>query len=90
MAPMALMTAPRRPFIAEPTYSVSQIAGGSSGSAPISISRSPRPIVWVPGASMHARAIHGFTSVSPTPVMPSSVWTSTMKLSCAELVASTS
>jgi hypothetical protein len=44
-----------------------------SGSSPISISLNPRPIVCVPGASMQARPIHGLTSLSPTPVIPSSV-----------------
>ena len=39
----------------------------SSGSEPSSISLSPRPMLWVPGASMQALAIHGFRSVSPMP-----------------------
>ena len=43
----------------------------TSGSAPISISRIPSPIVWVPGASTQARAIHGLTSDSPSPSIPS-------------------
>ena len=47
-------------------------------------------LVWVPGASMQARAIHAFRSVSPTPVTPSSVSISTTMVSCAELVAPTS
>ena len=40
------------------------------------------------GASMQARAIHGLTSLSPTPVIPSSVCTNTTMSSCAEEVAS--
>ena len=33
----------------------------------------PKAIVWLPGDSMTALAIHGPTSVSPIPVMPESV-----------------
>jgi hypothetical protein len=47
-------------------------------------SRIDRPIVWVPGASMHAIAIHGFASHSPTPKTPPSVRMTTRKLSCAD------
>ena len=47
-------------------------------------------MLWVPGASMQARAIHGLTSVSPMPTRPSSVWTSTTMSSCAELAAAVS
>lgn len=36
---------------------------------------------------MHALAIHGLRSTSPTPTKPSSVWTSTTMSSWAELVA---
>ena len=86
-APIALMTAPRRPFMAEPTYIRSHSPSTSNGSAPISISVSPMPMLWLPGASMHALAIHGLTSVSPMPVTPSSVWISTMMSSWAELAA---
>ena len=46
--------------------------------------------MWVPGASMQARAIQAFRSVSPIPVRPSSVSISTTIVSCAELVAPTS
>src|SRR5438128_1982696 len=60
---------------------------GSSGSLPSSICLRPRSIVCVPGASMQARAIHAFRSVSPIPTMPSSVTTSTTIVSWAELVA---
>ena len=87
MAPMAFTTTPRRPFMADPTYRRSQIPSTSIGSDPSSISVSPWPMVWVPGAWMAARAIHGFTSVSPTPEIPSSVWISTTMSSWAELVA---
>ena len=90
IAPIALISAPRRPVIAVPTYSSCQIASGSSGSRPSSIDFSPRSIVWVPGASMQARAIHALRSVSPMPTRPSSVSISTTTVSCAELVAPTS
>ena len=53
---------PRRPFIAVPRYIRRQSSPMSNGSAPISISLMHRPIVWVPGASMQALAIHGLTS----------------------------
>src|SRR5437588_2737498 len=46
-----------------------------------------RPIVCVLGASMQALAIQGFTSVSPMPVIPSSVWTKTTMSSWADEVA---
>ncbi len=44
-------------------------------------------MLCVPGASMQARAIHGLTSVSPRPLIPSSVWISTTTSSWAELAA---
>src|SRR5690348_13119132 len=47
-------------------------------------------MVWVPGASMQARAIQALRSVSPIPTRPSSETTSTTIVSCAELVASRS
>jgi hypothetical protein len=47
-------------------------------------------MLWVLGASMQARAIQGLTSVSPIPVIPSSVWTKTTMSSCAEEVAEVS
>ena len=48
----------------------------------------PRAIVWLPGDSTAALASQGPVSVSPMPVMPSSVWTSTTTSSCDEDVAS--
>ena len=57
---------------------------------PISVWPRPRSIVCIPGASMHSRATHAFRSVSPIPVMPSSVCTSTTMSSWFELVASRS
>ena len=57
---------------------------------PITVSLRPRSIVCVPGASMHSRATQAFRSVSPIPVMPSSVCTSTTMSSWFELVASRS
>ena len=50
----------------------------------------PTPMVCVPRASMHARAIQGLTSLSPMPLTPSSVWISTTMSSCADDVAPTS
>ena len=47
-------------------------------------------MVCVPGASMQARAIHAFRSVSPMPTRPSSVSSSTTIVSWFELVASAS
>ena len=48
------------------------------------------PSCACPGASMHSRATQAFRSVSPIPVMPSSVCTSTTMSSWFELVASRS
>ena len=90
IAPIACTSAPRRPVMQVPTYSSCQIASTSAGSRPISSGRRPRSIVWVPGASMQARAIHALRSVSPIPVRPSSVSISTTIVSWAELVAPTS
>ena len=89
-APIAQIRAPRRPVIFEPLYSFCHSASGSSGFAPTSISRSPRPMMCVPPPSMQARATHGLVSVSPMPVMPSSVCISTTRLSCADEQASVS
>jgi len=45
-------------------------------------------MMWEPGASIRALAIHGFVSTSPMPVMLSSVWTRTTMVSCEESHAS--
>ena len=89
-APMAWTSAPRRPVIAVARYTRSQTATGSPGSRPIRTWPKPWSMVWVPGASMQARATHALTSLSPTPTKPSSVSISTTMSSCAELVASAS
>ena len=44
--------------------------------------------MWVPGASIMARATQGLVSVSPMPTCPSSVWIFTTRSSCAEEQAS--
>ncbi len=87
-APIAQMPSPRRPVMTEPSYIFSHSPSTSRGSAPSSISLRPRPIQWVPGASIMARATQGLVSVSPTPNSPSSVWIFTTRSSCAELQAS--
>ena len=89
-APRACTTAPRRPVMAVPTYSSSHTLTGSSGSIPRIVWPNPRSMVCMPGASMHSRATQAFRSVSPIPVMPSSVCTSTTMSSWLELVASRS
>ena len=83
MAPMALMTAPvgrscscRRRVFAK-AFGIKRIFADEHFPT-------LGPAEWVLGASMQARAIHGLTSLSPMPVMPSSVWTNTTMSSCAE------
>lgn len=87
MAPITWITAPRRPSMMVPWYILRQSPSMSMGSSPMRMRVRPWLMVWVPVTSTQALASQGFTSLSPIPVIPSSVCTSTTKESCAEEVS---